>query len=102
MAAARHEPPKHPPSLANLSPASLGRSLPIAEIIVLQLDEVPFRVLVVQRHGDTVIERESRDDALVPHPGVGRHQVGKAFVFERAVVHRVVLDLVRVIFEARH
>jgi hypothetical protein len=49
----------------------LGRSLPIAEIITLQLDEVPVRVFLVQRHGDTVIERESRDDALVPHPGVG-------------------------------
>src|SRR5262249_60851120 len=47
--------------------------------IALQLDVVSLRVLVVQRHGDTVIERESRNDALVPHPGVGRHQVGKAF-----------------------
>ena len=75
---------------------------PMLGIASGKLDEVPVRFHIIQRRGDTVIEREGRDDALVPHPGVGRHQVGKAFVFEGAVVHHVVLDLVRVIFEARH
>src|SRR6516225_9809793 len=83
-------------------PYKLAGLVPVAERVALQLDEIAFRVLVVERNRYFVVETECGLDAFLTQAVERYHQVVKAVVLKCSMMHAVVADLLRIVGQAGH
>ena len=79
----------------------LRGKIPVGKRVALQFDEIALWILVVKRNRQSVIETKCRLYTAFAHPVERQHQVGKAVIFEGAMMHSVVKALLWIILQTQ-